>query len=146
MCLVIKKKKAYTIAKEPIKVYKVMFSSVSKCRAKKEGTYDCYFPCVPGGANIGDTVKATSNSEPYRAERTFYTKNGKVKRITYLIKDQGVHAYKTEKDAKKSALNFDTITEWEIPAGAKYWESYYEFSGEIAATEMNFKRIILKIV
>lgn len=136
MCLVTKNPQP-KVAKEPIRVYKVMLKHVGET-IKIEGEYDFYFPCQRGGANIGDTVKATSNKKPDFCP-SFNTTTAE-EGIVYLIEGQGVHAYSTLEDARNSHLVYEVITEWEIPAGAKYWRNLRK--NEIAATEMKFLRVV----
>ena len=59
----------------------------------------------------------------------------------YVIDAQGVHGYVTMSTAKFFKDSNEVITEWEIPAGAKYWLGHACSSGEIAATEMKFLKI-----
>ena len=55
-----------------------------------------------------------------------------------IVDIQAVHAYKTKYDAEFWKEYGEIITEWEIPAGAKYWVGSEYSKGEIAATEMKF--------
>ena len=59
----------------------------------------------------------------------------------YVIDAQGVHGYVTRSTAKFFKDSNEVITEWEIPAGAKYWLGIGSSSGEIAATEMKFIKV-----
>lgn len=55
-----------------------------------------------------------------------------------MVDIQAVHAYKTKYVAAFWKEYGEIITEWEIPAGAKYWVGSGYSNGEIAATEMKF--------
>ena len=59
----------------------------------------------------------------------------------HCIGAEGVHAYITQDKAEKNKCYDEVITEWEIPAGAKYWLGDSFSSGEIAATEMKFIKV-----
>lgn len=127
MCLITYNKGK--IAEKPIKVYKIMRLD------KERKDYDYFFPIQrEKGANIGDTVKASVDNEP-KTEGILETQY-------YVIHGEGVHAYVTYGDALKSWVYCyicgAILTEWEIPAGAKYWDGDYYNEGEIAATEMKF--------
>ena len=58
-----------------------------------------------------------------------------------IVDIQAVHAYKTKYDAEFWKEYGEIITEWEIPAGAKYWVGNKYSKGEIAATEMKFIKV-----
>ena len=116
------------IAKKPIKVYKVLMSTT------REGIYSS----VCGYARnlkVGDIVKAKDETDLDLV--TFGTQRG-----MYKVNSEGVHAFVTLKAAKNGTYVYDVISEWEIPAGAKYWLGDNCFSkNEIAATEMKFVKI-----
>lgn len=59
----------------------------------------------------------------------------------YVADEQGVHAYITQNDAEINKWPPEIITEWEIPAGAKYWIGTGYSGAEIAATEMKFIKV-----
>lgn len=112
------------IAKKPIKVYKVMFDK-STLLKKRYAT-----PCQCIMVTVGDTLKAAERIKPRKCDGTF------------RVEGEGVHAYITMEAAKKGIYTYDVITEWEIPAGAKYWiGDGYLSTNEIAATEMKFIKV-----
>ena len=125
MCLLVDNPNP-NVAKKPIKVYKLLI------KAKKTDTYR--FICQNGRVKFGETVKASKSNY----QRLLCDDNG------YLIEGEGVHAYVTKKDALNSHFLYDVITEWEIPAGAKYWLGNQPSKGEIAATEMKFIKVCKK--
>lgn len=132
MCLIVEcspDMEPHKIAKEPIKVYKVMLINKNKTEGLPQ-EYRC--PCAHCGANVGDTVKALSHEYPRSHCDGSYKK-------TYVIGPEGVHGYLTEEAARMCIYVGDVITEWEIPAGTKYWMNHL---GEIAATEMKFISVI----
>ena len=59
----------------------------------------------------------------------------------HIVDIQGVHAYITQDKAEINKCSNEVITEWEIPAGAKYWIGDECSLGEIAATEMKFIKV-----
>ena len=135
MCLIVEcapDMEPHKIAKEPIKVYKLMITNKDKT---KEVPQEYRSLCAYGAANVGDTVRALSNEYPRSHCDSSYKK-------TYVIGPEGVHGYLTEEAARARIYMADVITEWEIPAGAKYWEGTGGWEGEIAATEMKFIRVI----
>jgi hypothetical protein len=115
------------IAKKPIKVYKMLIRNI-------KDRYDS----VCGYANhlkVGDIVKAKGKNDLNLV--IFGAAQGE-----YMVADEGVHAYVTLDAAKNGAYFYDVISEWEIPAGTKYWLGDNRFSeNEIAATEMKFIKI-----
>ena len=115
------------IAKKPIKVYKVLL------KAGKDRY--CSACGRARSLKVGDIVKAKENNDLNLV--TFGAAQG-----AYKVKGQGVHAYVTLYAAQNGRYVYDVISEWEIPAGAKYWLGDNRFSkNEIAATEMKFIKI-----
>lgn len=122
MCLITTK--PAKIADKPIIVYKVLLL----LSPKKYQT-----PCQGNVVMINDTLKAVVDTEPHKT----YEYN----RTICTIKGEGVHAYTSKEFAKATCLSYHVITEWEIPACAKYWEGTGGWEGEIAATEMKFVKV-----
>ena len=107
------------IAEKPIIVYKILLL--------KNIILSIYCPPCQGNlVMINDTLKASVDTEPWSNTSLC------------IIEGEGVHAYTSIEKAKRSLYDFDAITKWEIPAGAKYWEGTGITEGEIAATEMKF--------
>ena len=118
MCLITSK--PAKIAEKPIIVYKVLLLLSPKIyRTPYQATV----------VMIDDTLRASVDTEPYEIYGD------------YEIKGEGVHAYTSKECAKETYLPYNVITEWEIPAGAKYWEGTGGCEGEIAATEMKFIKV-----
>ena len=114
------------IAKKPIKVYKVLL------REDK----DRYLSICGHARNlkVGDIVKAKEENDLDLV--TFGAQQGE-----YMVKGEGVHAFVTLYAAKYGIYSYDVISEWEIPAGAKYWLGDRFSKDEIAATEMKFIKV-----
>lgn len=121
--------RGFEIAQEPIKVYKVMLRNPNETEPYYE------FPIMDGGASVGDTVKAKVEAEPHTEPHWCNPDY-----LMATIEGEGVHAFTTLARARRSSFNCDVITEWEIPAGTKYWED--TFCSEIAATEMKFLGVV----
>ena len=113
------------VAEKPIKVYKLL-------NRKEPDAYQCI--CQGDIVKIGETVKASKSNH----QRLLWYGSG------YLVEGEGVHAYVTKKDAQNTEFYYEVITEWEIPAGAKYWLGNWHSKGEIAATEMKFIKVCKK--
>lgn len=115
------------VAEKPIKVYKLLnrdYTDINKP--------DVYrFICQDGAVTIGETVKARKSN--YQGLSFCYA--------GYTIEGEGVHGYRTKKDTLNTEFYYEVITEWEIPAGAKYWLGNLCSKGEIAATEMKFIKV-----
>lgn len=101
-------------ATEPIQVWKILI--------KTDNGFATPYQRV--AVKVGESLKALI---PYT--------------IDYRIAAEGVHAYKTKHAATVDKVFNEIITEWEIPAGAKYWLGNWRSKGEIAATEMKFVKI-----
>lgn len=115
------------IAKKPIKVYKLLISE-----NKDEYSSACGHA---RNLKVGDIVYAKEGNDLNLV--TFGDAQGE-----YMVKGEGVHAYVTLDAAKNGRFTYDVISEWEIPAGAKYWLGDNRFSeNEIAATEMKFVNV-----
>lgn len=115
------------IVKKPIKVYKVLIIE----------NKDRYSSACGRARNlkVGDIVKAKEENDLDLV--TFGAAQGE-----YMVKGEGVHAYINLYAAKNGRYVYDVISEWEIPAGAKYWLGDKRFSkNEIAATEMKFIKV-----
>ena len=108
------------IAKTSIKVWKLLIKTDNGFKT----------PYQDFVVNIGDTIKAK--------EPNVFIESAPYINTVFCIDKQGVHAYKTQRKAKRSKLPNEIITEWQIPAGAKYWVGSEYSKGEIAATEMKF--------
>lgn len=109
------------VAKKTIKVYKLLNRDI-----KEPNVYRCI--CQGNAIKIGQTIKAS--------------KSNYQKLLHYQpIRGEGVHGYITKEDALNTEFYYDVITEWEIPAGAKYWLGNDCSKGEIAATEMKFIKV-----
>lgn len=127
------------MATEPFTVYKLMYPCFENECFDSEGKKISFkFPCQSGGVNVGDTVKAKTTREPLTLEYRA--------RIFYKIEGQGVHAYFTKEHAEASWLLKEinrllVVTEWEVPAGAQYWEDTFSCDGSMAATEMKFIKV-----
>ena len=118
------------IAEKPIIVYKVLLLY----RILSSGDKIYRTPCQATSVMMNDTLKASVDTEP--DEVSINCKS------IFVIRGEGVHAYTSIKNAKKHLYAYYTITKWEIPAGAKYWEGTDPYSkGEIAATEMKFIKV-----
>jgi len=113
------------VAEKPIKVYKLLDRDI-----KEPDVYQCI--CQGNTIKIGQTIKASKSN---------YQKLSRCQPKGYIIEGEGVHGYITKKDALNTRFYYDVITEWEIPAGAKYWTGNKESEGEIAATEMKFIKV-----
>ena len=113
------------VAEKPIKVYKLLYNS-------REVPNVYLFICQGGIVKIGQTVKASKSNY----QKLLCSDDG-----GYIIEGEGVHGYITKKDALNTYFNYDVITEWEIPVGAKYWVGNKNSKGEIAATEMKFIKV-----
>ena len=117
------------IATEPIRVWKrlTIFKKGDKIILRTPYQY-----CV---VKVGDSLKALDN-------------NAKVQEVItlgrYAISVQGVHGYITKSTSKSMKHSNEVITEWEIPAGAKYWIGTGYSKNEIAATEMKFIKVCEK--
>ena len=112
------------VAEKPIKVYKLLNRDLN-C----PNVY--HFICQGGVVNIGETVKASKSNY----QKLLWCYGG------YAVEGEGVHGYVTKMDALSTEFYYDVITEWEIPAGAKYWLGNDCSEGEIAATEMKFIKV-----
>lgn len=91
------------IAEKPIIVYKVLLLPWPDDKLYRT-------PCQGTVVMIDDTLRASVDTKPYEIDGV------------YEIKGEGVHAYTSKEFAKETYLAYNVITEWEIPAGAKYWE------------------------
>ena len=124
MCLILSNK-VPMVAEKPIRVWKLLMPFGSKYIT----------PYQEITVNIGDTIRAANPDAPIQMSTLFEN---------YTLGKQGVHAYTSKKHAKKICNCYDVVTEWEIPAGTKYWVGADISEGEIAATEMTFIKICHK--
>lgn len=123
------------IAEKPIIVYKILL-------ILPLGDEIYRTPCMGNSVTINDTLKASVVTEPSYDVGIYGA-------LVYTIEGEGVHAYTSIEKAKIErqafclvAMRYNYIvTEWEIPAGAKFWEGTDRCEGEIAATEMKFIKV-----
>ena len=111
------------VAKKPIKVWKRLIET--------DNGFETPFRHVE--IKVGESLKGLNpNAE---AQENIFAPDFFSE---YIVDIQAVHAYKTKYDAEFWKEYGEIITEWEIPAGAKYWVGSEYSKGEIAATEMKF--------
>ena len=121
MCLYTKNRKPI-IAIEPIRVWKRLI--------KTDNGYETPFRHIK--VKPDETLKGLFPDK--KAEENVLSLN-------YIVDAQGVHAYETQTEAEFCKCFDEIITEWEIPAGAKYWIGNRRSNKEIAATEMKFIKV-----
>ena len=125
------------ISIEPIRVWKRLLPTgvvkIVKINKKRNNEIEYYrTPYKHIWVKTDDSLKALDN-------------NAKVQELIslgcYAITVQGVHGYVTMSSAKFKKQSNEVVTEWEIPAGAKFWIGTGYSKGEIAATEMKFIKV-----
>ena len=120
------------VANKPIRVWKVLRIFKDE---DSENTIKYCTPYLNVSVNIGETLRAAGSSQKLKLYRNTNFS---------IVQGQGVHAFISIKHAllEEYFINHGIVTEWEIPTGAKYWIGIGPWHGQIAATEMNFIKIL----
>ena len=116
------------IATEPIRVWKRLLPT----GAVKANEIIYMTPYQHIWVRVDETLKGLFPNEEVRES---------INLKKYIVSAQGVHAYISRNDAEINKCSYEIITEWEIPAGAKYWIGTGYSGDEIAATEMKFIKV-----
>ena len=119
------------IAKTPIRVWK----NLRKFQSAINGSSIYRTPHMDTPVKIGEILQASLTEELMQYQTPEST--------MFIVDIQGVHAFISRKSAilEEIFLSHGIVTEWEIPAGAKYWIGNGCSKNEIAATEMKFIKV-----
>ena len=114
------------VAKKPIKVWKRLIET--------DNGFETPFRHVE--IKVGESLKGLNpNAE---AQENIFAPDFFSE---YIVDIQAVHAYNNNLTANIEREYGEVVTEWEIPAGAKYWLGDDSSYDEVAATEMKFIKV-----